>query len=128
MRNVTVIATLAVIAVLSLSSLHTSIAQSVAPFSGQLPSEHYFRTIVYPHSESSASGLSGGDRDLLFGPPPPPPDTGSGTGGAVGEAPVTDALWLLIFCSLLYGLCCRQNFDFKTLGMYMIKKRIRKIK
>jgi hypothetical protein len=96
-----------IMAVLFLLSVQLLSAQSlVAPFSGQLPSENYLQAATLANIPSP--GITTAERELLFGPPPPPP-TGDGSGGAVGETPVTDCAWILMLCCLMYGFR-KRNF------------------
>ncbi|MDR2627194.1 MAG: hypothetical protein LBC40_04085 [Dysgonamonadaceae bacterium] len=94
-------------AVFFLFFLHTASNQeSAAPFSGQLPSKDYFRAAEPPSSAPPSSGLQTGDRKLLFDRNPPPTE-GTGGGGSVGEAPVTNCYWILILCCIGYGIYYR---------------------
>jgi hypothetical protein len=69
----------------------------------QLPSEIYLQAAIQP--VASALTVTAVDHELLFAPTPP--GGGTGGGGGVGEAPVTDCLWILIVCCLIYGLYMR---------------------
>jgi hypothetical protein len=70
--------------------------------SGQLPSTNYLQAATLANIPSPGITVAG--RELLYGPPTLPPTEGDGGGPAVGEAPVTDVLWLLILCCLMYAL------------------------
>jgi hypothetical protein len=88
--------------------------------STQLPSMSYLRTARLANIPTP--GITTVGRELLFAPPPPT-ETGNGGGSAIGEAPVTDVLWLLIFCCLVYGLICRNQDERKNYELRINKQQ-----
>jgi hypothetical protein len=105
LRSLVTICTL----VIFLFPLQPATAQHLAaPFSDRLPSEMYLASLL---PENGSSGVAGRERSLLFAPPPIDEEDGDGGGAGVGEAPVRECLWALVFCCLAYGIYCRKKMS-----------------